>query len=52
MGIKWGKVGLNHRPTDYESAALTTELLPRGEDYCMRIGFDNQGGDDVGRAVL
>ncbi len=24
----WGKVGLNHRPTGYESAALTTELLP------------------------
>ena len=28
---KWGKQDLNLRPTDYESAALTTELLPHIE---------------------
>ncbi len=26
----WGRLGLNQRPTGYESAALTTELLPPG----------------------
>ena len=25
---KWGNLGLNQGPTGYESAALTTELLP------------------------
>ncbi len=26
---KWGKLDLNQRPAGYESAALTTELLPQ-----------------------
>ena len=26
----WGRQGSNLRPRDYESPALTTELLPRG----------------------
>jgi hypothetical protein len=28
---RWGRVGSNHRPRDYESPALTTELRPRGQ---------------------
>ena len=26
--MKWGNLDLNQRPTGYESAALTAELLP------------------------
>ena len=32
--VRWGNLGLNQGPTGYESAALTTELLPR---ECFRI---------------
>ncbi len=28
--VLWGRLGSNQRPRDYESPALTTELLPRG----------------------
>jgi hypothetical protein len=31
----WGRVGSNHRPTDYESAALTTELRPRAQSRAL-----------------
>src|SRR5664279_2872041 len=29
----WGRQGSNLRPRDYESPALTTELLPRASDF-------------------
>jgi hypothetical protein len=37
---RWGREGSNLRPTDYESAALTTELRPR---YLCRSGAVRPG---------
>ena len=33
LGIWWGWLGLNQRPTGYEPAALTAELHPHGQTY-------------------
>ena len=33
---KWGNLDLNQGPTGYESAALTTELLPQ-ENYASWV---------------
>ena len=30
---KWGNLDLNQGPTGYESAALTTELLPQAVEF-------------------
>src|SRR5580692_5545958 len=34
-GPRWGRQGSNLRPRDYESPALTTELLPRGSHQTL-----------------
>lgn len=40
VGKKWGELDLNQRPTGYESAALTAELLPQGEKFPNTISQD------------
>ena len=37
----WGWMDLNHRPKDYESSALTTELHPQNETPFQ--GFSSRG---------
>ena len=41
---EWGKLDLNQRPAGYESAALTTELLPLKEGEVSARGARNQWG--------
>jgi hypothetical protein len=36
---EWGRQGSNLRPRDYESPALTTELLPLGWSYAAPSRF-------------
>jgi hypothetical protein len=37
----WGRQGSNLRPRDYESPALTTELLPPGLVFCLAGLFNS-----------
>ena len=42
MWKKWGNLDLNQGPAGYESAALTTELLPRRGVKGSRFNWQNQ----------